>query len=101
MNTPLVSFVVPCYNYGRYLRECLDSIFNQRGCDDFEIIAINDCSPDERMSPVLQQLAAQHPEISLHTNEQNLGFVQTVNRGIFLRQRDVVLLNSDARVTPG
>jgi glycosyltransferase involved in cell wall biosynthesis len=25
---PLVSFVVPCYNYGRYLGDCLDSIFS-------------------------------------------------------------------------
>ena len=43
---PLVSFVVPCYNYGRYLSECLNSIFALEGGYDLEVIAIDDCSSD-------------------------------------------------------
>src|SRR5438034_1400047 len=38
---PLVSFVVPCYNYGRYLGECLSSIFCQEGQHDFEVMVFN------------------------------------------------------------
>ena len=39
MTGPLVSFLVPCFNYGRYLGECLDSIFGQRAAAPFEVIA--------------------------------------------------------------
>lgn len=46
MKQPLVSFVVPCYNYGRYLDDCLRSIFSQAGSYDLEVIVINDASPD-------------------------------------------------------
>lgn len=42
---PLVSIVVTCYNYGRYIVPCLDSIFSQT-FQDFEIVVINDGSTD-------------------------------------------------------
>ena len=37
---PMISFVVPCYGYGRYLRDCLDRIFAQAGGYEIEVIAI-------------------------------------------------------------
>jgi glycosyltransferase involved in cell wall biosynthesis len=47
--SPLVSFVVPCYNYARYLPVCLGSIFHLRGGYDIEVIAIDDCSQDNTL----------------------------------------------------
>ena len=43
---PLATIVVPSYNYGRYLGECLDGIFGQR-VRDFEVIVIDDGSTDD------------------------------------------------------
>lgn len=46
MNKELISIIVPCYNQGRYLEECLISIFNQTYLN-WECIIVNDGSTDE------------------------------------------------------
>ena len=45
MTTPRVSVIVPNYNHAPYLRQRLDSIFNQT-FQDFEVIILDDCSTD-------------------------------------------------------
>ncbi len=49
VRNPLVSFVVPCYNYGRFLPDCLEGIFKQEGGYDFEIVAVDDASTDDTL----------------------------------------------------
>src|SRR5438270_878743 len=44
---PEITFIVPCYNYGRYLGECLDSIFSQKGEWAVEVLVIDDASTDD------------------------------------------------------
>lgn len=43
---PEISIIVPCYNQGQFLNECLTSILNQK-FTDWECIIVNDGSPDE------------------------------------------------------
>jgi len=93
--------LIPVYRDPDVTERCIESVFACSGEALGQVIVINDCSPDEAMAPRLEALARAHPALVLHTHAQNLGFVGTVNRGLFLRQRDVVLLNSDTRVTPG
>lgn len=50
---PLVSVVVPNYNYARYLRARIDSILNQT-FTDFELILLDDLSTDESLSNIKQ-----------------------------------------------
>ena len=45
---PLVSIIVPNYNYSRYLQKRLDSVYNQT-FQDFEVIILDDCSTDNSM----------------------------------------------------
>ena len=42
---PQVSVIVPNYNHALFLRQRLDSIFNQN-FQDFEVIILDDCSTD-------------------------------------------------------
>ena len=42
---PLVSIVIPAYNVAAFIGETLDSVFAQT-CTDFEVILVNDGSPD-------------------------------------------------------
>ncbi|MBQ5610490.1 MAG: glycosyltransferase family 2 protein [Fibrobacteraceae bacterium] len=42
---PTISVIVPNYNHAPYLRQRLDSIFNQT-FQDFEVIILDDCSTD-------------------------------------------------------
>jgi glycosyltransferase involved in cell wall biosynthesis len=76
---PLVSFVVPCYNYGRYLPECLDSIFAQEDCKDFEVIAVDDGSTDDTRD-VLRRCDDSRLRVIVH--EKNRGHIDTVNEGL-------------------
>ncbi len=41
-----VSVIVPNYNHAPYLKQRLDSIFNQT-FQDFEVIILDDCSTDQ------------------------------------------------------
>ena len=43
--TNRVTVIVPCWNYGMFLKECIDSILAQTILP-FEIIIANDCSTD-------------------------------------------------------
>lgn len=43
---PSISLILPTYNQADFLRETLESIFNQT-CSDFELIIVNDGSTDE------------------------------------------------------
>jgi glycosyltransferase involved in cell wall biosynthesis len=77
--SPLVTFVVPCYNYGRYLPDCLSSIFTQEGSYPFEIIAIDDCSTDDTRE-VLKRFADPRMRVIIH--ETNQGHVRTISEGL-------------------
>ena len=50
----------------------------------------------------LLNLYSSEPNIFLLTNEQNLGFIKSVNRALdFCKQGDVLILNSDTRLFEG
>ena len=78
--TPKISIIIPVYNTETYLRECLDSVINQT-LKDIEIIIVNDCSPDNSESIILEYLA-KDPRIKYIKHEQNLGLGGARNTGI-------------------
>jgi glycosyltransferase involved in cell wall biosynthesis len=93
-----VSFVIPCYNYGRYLGDCLRSIFAQQGGYEFDIIAIDDASTDDTPA-VLSSFA--DPRLRVVTHEVNMGHVATVNEGLAAaRGRYVARIDADDRYRP-
>lgn len=83
MFNPTVSVIVPNYNHEKYLVKRLESILNQT-FQDFEIILLDDCSPDNSKKILLEY--AKNEKVS-HCifNEVNTGntFVQW-NTGISL-----------------
>lgn len=96
-----VAVIVPVYRGVEMTRRCIESAMpGVLAVTDACLLAINDGSPDDGMEDMLASLKAQWPErFKVLHNERNLGFVQTVNRGIeALAGHDVVLLNSDVLV---
>lgn len=70
---PLVSVIVPNYNHAPYLHQRLDSIFNQT-FPDFEVILLDDASPDNSVEILQYYMANYKNKIShLLVNEQNSG----------------------------
>lgn len=72
---PKISIVIPAYNVGNYLQECLDSVRNQT-FSDIEAIVVNDASPDN-VGEIAAQAAAQDPRIRVITNNPNMGTHRT------------------------
>ncbi|MCC8987036.1 MAG: glycosyltransferase, partial [Candidatus Contendobacter sp.] len=96
--TVLVDVIIPVYRGLAETRACLLSVLSSQRSVPHEIIVIDDASPEPALTDYLRELAAAG-RITLLRNAQNLGFVQTVNRGMALHEeRDVVLLNSDTEV---
>lgn len=80
----------------------MQSVLSCTGDVDYRIIAIDDGSTEPAVGRLLRGFAARHRERIVHLrNEDNLGFVMTVNRGMRFSDRDVVLLNTDAEVSEG
>ena len=95
---PPLAVVVPIDNAPEELERCLAALAaNSPGV---ETVLIDDASTDRRIESVLARQDAR-PEVAVLRNETNLGFAATVNRGFHhAAGRDVVVLNSDAEVTP-
>ena len=48
---PKFSIIIPVYNVEKYIKKCLDSVFNQT-YDDYEVIVVNDGTKDNSMEIV-------------------------------------------------
>ncbi|MBB4259958.1 glycosyltransferase family 2 protein [Bradyrhizobium sp. CIR3A] len=105
-NADLPTVIVPVYGDARATIECFESLDKARrprgtGKDTFQVLAINDASPEVDLQRHLSELEAAG-RIRLLVNTVNLGFVGAINRALKEIQRgDVVLLNSDTLVPPG
>ena len=80
--SPLVSVVLSAYNGATYLAAQLDSIFSQT-YTNIEVIAVDDGSTDATMQ-ILHQYASIHPNMQVHQNEQNLGYIKNFEKGMGL-----------------
>jgi hypothetical protein len=95
-----VSVIVPCYNYARYLSDCVDSILSQEGVD-VRLLVIDDASTDDTPS-VCAALAGRDPRVSVRRHERNLGHIATYNEGLLWADGDyVALISADDMLTPG
>jgi glycosyltransferase involved in cell wall biosynthesis len=92
---PRVTFVVPCYNLGHLLGECLTSILTQ-SFTDLEVLVMDDCSPD-----ATPQVAASiaDPRVRHVRNAENLGHLRNYNAGIAMARGEYVwLISADDRL---
>ena len=95
-----VDVFVPCYNYGRFLGECVESILSQAGVD-VRVLILDDSSSDD--SPeVGRALAVANPRVEYRRHAVNRGHIATYNEGIDWVGGDFcLLLSADDVLTPG
>ena len=97
-----VNVVIPCYNYGEFLPECVASVLDdQPGCD-VRVLIIDDASNDGS-AVVAKGIAAADSRVEVIIHPANKGHIATYNEGL-LEWADggySVLLDADDRLTPG
>lgn len=97
MRSPLLSVVIPCNNYGHYIRDALQSIRDQT-FQHFETIVVDDGSTDNNTLKTLDQLREGGVTI-LRT--QNLGVSGSRNRGISIAKgKYICCLDADDTLQP-
>jgi glycosyltransferase involved in cell wall biosynthesis len=97
-----VDVVIPCYNYGRFLGECVNSALDDQPGVDVRVLVIDDASTDDS-AEVAQKLAAADDRVDVRVHEANRGHIATFNEGL-LEWADgdyCVLISADDRLAPG
>jgi Glycosyl transferase family 2 len=99
-SVPLVTVVVPCYNYGRYLPACVGTIVEQPGVA-VDILIVDDASTDGS-GEVADELAAAIGCVRVIRHARNAGHIATYNDGLAEAKGEyVVLLSADDLLTHG
>ncbi len=97
---PSVSVIIPCYNYGRYLLQCVESVLHQPDVH-VDVLIIDDASPDGSAETV-RRLAAQDSRVRMICHPTNRGHIATYNEGLALATGEyTVLLSADDLLSPG
>jgi hypothetical protein len=95
-----VDVVVPCYRYGHFLRECVESVLAQPG-PRVRVLIIDDASPDNT-GEVAAELAKGESRVSVVRHASNKGHIATYNEGIEWASADYMLiLSADDYLLPG
>jgi GT2 family glycosyltransferase len=90
--------IIPVYRGLRDTAACIYSVLTTKVGVPFRLIVVNDRSPEPEMSRLLGALARRELLVYLE-NEENMGFVASVNKGMALDpDSHKLLLNSDTIV---
>jgi glycosyltransferase involved in cell wall biosynthesis len=95
-----VDVIVPCYRYGHFLRQCVESVLNQ-SIRNVRVLIIDDASPDNT-ADVAAELVKEDPRVTFVRHSVNKGHIATYNEGIEWVSADyMLLLSADDYLLPG
>jgi len=96
----LVSVIIPCYNVGEYIIECLDSVFGQT-YSNLEVIVVDNNCTDDTVEKVLRYKKDKSVEILL-VRESNQGLSYARNAGLAIAKGEwIQFLDADDLLMPG
>jgi glycosyltransferase involved in cell wall biosynthesis len=96
---PLISILIPNYNYIKYVATAVDSALAQT-YPNVEVIVSDNCSTDGAWELLNERYGAD-PRVLLHQNERNVGMVANFDRLLALaRGRYIMCLSSDDFLYP-
>ena len=85
-----VDVIVPCYRYGHFLRECVESVLSQ-AVENVRILIIDDASPDNT-AEVAADLVREDSRVTFVRHTINKEHIATYNEGIEWASVDYMLL---------
>lgn len=95
----IVDVIIPIYNGYSYLEKLFQDLPEAGMPCRFWLV--DDKSPDERVHALERFFVEKHPNALLLENEENLGFVKSVNRGLKQARGHVALVNTDTELSSG
>src|SRR3954465_13780905 len=78
---PRVSVVIPLFNYGHFLKECVNSILAQEGVE-LDVLIVDDASTDDSLD-VAYSIAERDHRVRVRANRHNMGMVPTINEALW------------------
>lgn len=94
-----ISIIIPVYNTEAYLEKCLDSVFAQT-FQDFEVIVVNDGSPDGSQA-IIDRYCARYPDKMVALYQENAGQAAARNHGLQVAKGVYIdFLDSDDSLHP-
>lgn len=95
----MISVVIPCHNYGRFLGEAVASVERQSRPAD-ELVVVDDGSTDETAT-IVAELARSRPRLVTISRTPARGAAATFNDAVRASHGDlVVILSADDRLSP-
>lgn len=95
-----VDVVIPNYNYGRYLRSCVESVLEQ-DIQALRVIIIDNASTDDSLT-LARDLAARNARVEIIAHETNRGAKASWNEAIDVAASDYfMILCADDLLAPG
>lgn len=96
-NLPLVSIIIPCYNYGKFLEEAIDSVKKQT-LFNHEIIIVDDGSTDIQTLNILKKIKRSGIKV---ISQKNSKVVTARNNGIKeAKGKYICCLDADDKLEP-
>lgn len=90
-----LTVIIASYNTRDLTLACIRSVIEHTHGIAYEVIVIDDCSPDDTCNSIREQ----YPQVRLLVNESNLRYAKTNNRGLMAAQgKYALLLNSDTEL---
>ena len=100
MTPPGIDVIVPCYNYGRFLRACTGSVLQETRLP-VRVLILDDASSDDTAAEA-RRIAAEDSRVEVVVHRTNCGHIPTFNEGLdWAAQKYLLLLSADDMVTPG
>ncbi|HCW52900.1 MAG TPA: hypothetical protein DG753_03985 [Clostridium sp.] len=91
-----IDIIIPVYNGYDYFEKLFGTLCKTKM--KYRLLIVNDNSTDSRVNDYLQEYKRENDNVVLINNEENLGFVKSVNKALRVSQNHVVLLNTDVEV---
>lgn len=95
-----LSIILPSYNVGEYIGDCLNSIYTQDLLEvDYEVICVNDCSTDGTPE-IIRQYQSKHLNLFLINHEVNKNLGASRNTGLlYAKGKYVWFVDPDDNIT--
>lgn len=96
---PLVSIIIPCFNYEEFICECIQSCLDQT-YENIEVIVVDDNSTDNS-KVFIANMASTNKKMKVYHNRENKGYSYCKNLGIKEAKGEYIAhLDADDLLTP-